>query len=401
MLLGGCGGGGGSTPPVDTTQTAYLIDSAVEGIPNPFDIANKSNVALSTLIESDGVTITGLTTASPISVIDGEYSINGGTYTAIAGTISNGQTVKVRHTSSATNGTPTTTTLTIGGISDTFTATTLAIPIDYLPLSGATNVGVYSWIKFNFNQAMDSSTLTPSNLALSGSKTFASCDYNSSTTTVLCKLAENISFAENTLYTLSGTVKNSGGVDVVVDTNFTTGSLNTFGRLRTGQTLCYDSANNTIACTDDNALKSDGYYVSQGLGFARSFDRNTTTGGQETVKDNVTKLIWQDDSSASSVTATWENANNITCQSLNTSTFGGYTDWRLPTIEELYTITNKGTHSPAKFSTFNNFASGFYWSSTTYAGNSGNAWYVDFDSGSDDADDKTNSGYVRCVRAGQ
>jgi len=42
-----------------------------------------------------------------------------------------------------------------------------------------------------------------------------------------------------------------------------------------------------------------------------------------------------------------------------------------------------------------------YWSSTTYAGNSDAAWYVYFSYGSQYYYNKTNSNYVRCVRAGQ
>ena len=47
------------------------------------------------------------------------------------------------------------------------------------------------------------------------------------------------------------------------------------------------------------------------------------------------------------------------------------------------------------------FASNNYWSSTTNASNSSNAWNVNFNNGNDDWNNKTNSNYVRCVRAGE
>ncbi|MBU1667441.1 DUF1566 domain-containing protein [bacterium] len=47
------------------------------------------------------------------------------------------------------------------------------------------------------------------------------------------------------------------------------------------------------------------------------------------------------------------------------------------------------------------FASNNYWSSTTYANNSNNAWNVNFNSGNQNNNNKNNNNYVRCVRAGE
>lgn len=41
-----------------------------------------------------------------------------------------------------------------------------------------------------------------------------------------------------------------------------------------------------------------------------------------------------------------------------------------------------------------------YWSSTTYQNNPSNAWNVNFNDGNTNANNKTNSNYVRAVRAG-
>ncbi len=42
-----------------------------------------------------------------------------------------------------------------------------------------------------------------------------------------------------------------------------------------------------------------------------------------------------------------------------------------------------------------------YWSSTTYANNTSNAWNVNFNNGNTNNNNKNNSKYVRCVRAGE
>lgn len=108
--------------------------STVGTTPDTFSFTAQSSVVLSTVITSNAITVSGINSPAPISITGGSYSINGGAFTASAGTVTNGQTVSVQHTSSAANNTVTTTTLTIGGISAPFTSTTLAAPgIDTTP----------------------------------------------------------------------------------------------------------------------------------------------------------------------------------------------------------------------------------------------------------------------------
>ncbi|MSR08923.1 MAG: hypothetical protein EXR82_05240 [Gammaproteobacteria bacterium] len=119
LTIGGVSGGFTvTTVPADTT-------------PDAFTFVDQTNVALSTPTSSAAVTITGINTATPISVTGGEYSIAGAAFTAVAATVTNGQAVTVRQTSSATPATATTTTLTIGGVSGGFTVTT--VPADTTP----------------------------------------------------------------------------------------------------------------------------------------------------------------------------------------------------------------------------------------------------------------------------
>lgn len=123
-------------------------------------------------------------------------------------------------------------------------------------------------------------------------------------------------------------------------------------------------------------------------------DKFTRDNKKEIVIDNFTKLQWQDDVTAKTTEVDWDTATS-TCQNL---TLGGYSDWRLPTNEELKSILKNRRIS----SEFVNFASSFYWSSTTSASDPSNAWNVSFfPIGADSWDGKTYGHYVRCVRAGQ
>lgn len=95
--------------------------------PDSFSFTSNTNVALSTQQTSNTVTIGGLGVNVAISISGGEYSIGcSSNFTSAAGTVTNNDTVCVRHTSSSSNGSTTTTTLTVGNFSTTFTSTTEA-----------------------------------------------------------------------------------------------------------------------------------------------------------------------------------------------------------------------------------------------------------------------------------
>ncbi len=116
-------------------DTALVTVTVEDTVPTAITFTSQTGVALSTPITSATVAIGGISTAVPISVSAGsEYSIDGAAFTAVAGTVNNNQDVQVRHTSAATPGTDTVTTLTVGGFSTvqgTFTSTTL--PADTIP----------------------------------------------------------------------------------------------------------------------------------------------------------------------------------------------------------------------------------------------------------------------------
>lgn len=94
--------------------------------PNVFVFTDTVDVARGSLQTSNLINVSGLSGSAPIGVSGGSYSINGGAFTSAAGTVANGQSVRVQHSASSAFSTATNTVLTIGTLSDTFTSTTIA-----------------------------------------------------------------------------------------------------------------------------------------------------------------------------------------------------------------------------------------------------------------------------------
>ena len=145
----------------DTFSSTTAANAPTDTTPNAFSFVDVTNVARSSVQTSNAVTISGIDTASPVSVVGGSYSINGQAFTSSAGILVNGNTVRVRHTASASAITQTNTTLTIGGVSDTYSSTTAAIiiPSDTTPDA------------FNFNDVTDvvlSTEQTSNSITISG-----------------------------------------------------------------------------------------------------------------------------------------------------------------------------------------------------------------------------------------
>ena len=124
---------------------------------------------------------------------------------------------------------------------------------------------------------------------------------------------------------------------------------------------------------------------------------------KEIVLDTRTNLMWQDNSAvrydvsiSKNNRKTWPQAISY-CENLN---FASFTDWKLPNINELFYMASRETHNPALSEVFKNVSNTYYWSSTTYAQDSENAWRVDFSTGENGKSSKVyTSNYVRCVRS--
>jgi len=131
-----------------------------------------------------------------------------------------------------------------------------------------------------------------------------------------------------------------------------------------------------------------------------------TDNSNGTVTDNLTGLVWLKNANAFD-TRTWVNAL-ADCAALKDgdhdltdgSTAG---DWRLPNRFELESLLDLSRISPALPSghPFTGVQSGYYWSSSTYAGGADDAWLVYLKYGYVNYDGKSYMYYVWPVRAGQ
>ena len=122
------------------------------------------------------------------------------------------------------------------------------------------------------------------------------------------------------------------------------------------------------------------------------FTRNADTG---IVTDNTTHLQWQDDNISESMT--WQEGIEY-CEALH---LGDYNDWRLPNINELDSLVDDTTLSPAIDSAFENTIVIDYWSSTSSPKNAILAWHVYFNTGIKYYSNKISNYYIRCVRKGK
>jgi hypothetical protein len=108
------------------TDHLSLFAPAVDTTPDAFTFTPTTGAELNTYSTSNAITVSGISTGSVISVTGGEYQIGTGAFTSAAWLVSHGDTVKVRLTTSTLYSTAKSATLTIGGVSSTYTATTKA-----------------------------------------------------------------------------------------------------------------------------------------------------------------------------------------------------------------------------------------------------------------------------------
>ncbi len=179
--------------------------------------------------------------------------------------------------------------------------------------------------------------------------------------------------------------------------------------LRTGQRSCWDGSGNLVVCTgtgQDGELR-------------KGVQRIYTDNGDGTVTDEQTGLMWEKlcaDGSIHDVRTyyTWDDAFAVKVATLNSGGgFAGYTDWRVPNVNELQSLVNYKRYHPAVSPVFDGWCptsctvltcsctnSSGYWSSSTDVANPTHAWSVNFNAGNMNADDKTYDNYVRAVRGG-
>ena len=201
----------------------------------------------------------------------------------------------------------------------------------------------------------------------------------------------------------SFTFNSANSVSVSVDKTLAEG---TFLRLR----VCSISSDNT-SCSSDYVAVNIGNTQSSGNRYSA-----VVSYSKECVKDNATGLIWEGKTTSGSRSSAvgftnydsttsaqkWNNSNPTQAEidastnsigyknMVNSSALCGYTDWRLPTKEELQTIIDSSRVSPAINSTWfpNTVVPAlllgpvyFYWSSSPITDDPRFAWGANFYNG--------------------
>jgi hypothetical protein len=161
---------------------------------------------------------------------------------------------------------------------------------------------------------------------------------------------------------------------------------------RTGQTGCYNTAGDVVDCYtagtgQDGALQK---------GVPWPSPRFEITGtGSACVLDHLTGLMWVRNPGTSGFT--WQGA----LDHANSLDICGYTDWRVPNINEMLSLAHHGQASPNGWLIGQGFTSmynGNYWTSTSYAASPASAWHVHFPSSVSGFNTKSVSFYAVPVR---
>ncbi|MFI3318828.1 MAG: DUF1566 domain-containing protein [Rikenellaceae bacterium] len=97
----------------------------------------------------------------------------------------------------------------------------------------------------------------------------------------------------------------------------------------TGQTICYDENGKEV-----KKLKQGDALYGQDANYLRSKSMSFTDNGDGTICDNNSALMWQQIPPMEGMT--WAQAKAY-CEELE---LGGYNDWRLPTLKELFSISD-------------------------------------------------------------
>ena len=132
--------------------------------------------------------------------------------------------------------------------------------------------------------------------------------------------------------------------------------------------------------------------------------RSSPIAGEPIVRDTDTGFIWQGCSAGESGNScgtgsasqmTWQAALDY-CDTLN---WAGYTDWRLPSKNELQSIVDYDEYVPAIDETaFPGVGPAVYFSSSSNTLTSSLAWSVSFTFGYVECMPKSQTWFVRCVR---
>lgn len=142
---------------------------------------------------------------------------------------------------------------------------------------------------------------------------------------------------------------------------------------RTGQRHCFDTSGKPISGTGSG---QDGDYR-----LGHSWPAPRFVPGELTVTDRLTNLSWTRQANSSEEPVSWQQAL-VVIQRLNQNCFAGLDRWRLPNINELESLVDCASHSPALpvVHPFMDLREG-YWSATTSFFETDWAWVLYLEKG--------------------
>lgn len=166
------------------------------------------------------------------------------------------------------------------------------------------------------------------------------------------------------------------------------------GLPKTGQIVSYHD-------NDDGALELGWWLKTFNVNNRVRFVEKEYVAGEVIILDLATGLMWPK-SGLSSICGTGQITSWINAFVVPTvNTFSGFSDWRLPNLQELLSICNHSFINPAIHTEFTDVQADNYkgyWTSTTYASDTSFAWYVRFVDGYAFALAKTSNTYYRPCR---
>ncbi|MCP4700634.1 MAG: DUF1566 domain-containing protein [Gammaproteobacteria bacterium] len=161
------------------------------------------------------------------------------------------------------------------------------------------------------------------------------------------------------------------------------------GREKSGQTTSYQSG-------DDGTWQKGAALPSPRF----------TDNDDGSITDNLTGLIWLKDANCfgqKDWVAALTDANDLASGSCGLTDGTSAGNWRLPNIKEIRSLLDFGQSDPALPSghPFSSVQTALYWTSTTNAANTINAWNQGLGRGRGFSDSKASTNYVLPVRGGQ
>lgn len=417
------------TTPVSNVPTSML----------PLTTTSITDAAQGSTVVSPAITVSGVSVLTPISITNGEYQINGGTWTSLAGAVKNGDVVKVRVTASTYPATTVGATLKIGTLEGTFSVSTPTVVGGTASQIGETYTDPQTGLEWK--RCSEGQTW------LNGTCTGTASTHSFTDTAPVTKANTAPGFKGKTDWRVPTIRELSTLVDYTVPN--AAAKINNTLYPNTPNAMFWTSSSNVLLAgnawylyffdgyANDNEAKTlvkhirlvrgilaaavpavpatsttpavpavPAITVHPGLLNSARSDADYIDWGDGIVTHKPTGLMWQRclmGQTWSGTTCTgvssaysWDNAKTLT------STLIGQTDWRLPTQKELLSLVDFAkTSAPAINTTiFPNDGGSNVWSSTAFVDDSTHAMYVALNNGASYHQARTNNLSVRLVRNG-